>query len=341
VPKPKRINQAEIAKKAGVSVASVSLILRGGVGASAKTTKKVMDIAHKMGYSQNALVRGIRSGRSRSIGVLIHPYDSYWMEVLTGVHDQLLEADYLPLTLWNSRFPANTGEEYGTQQIQRLLDRWVDGVILWPQFATYFARHLLELEKRNIPIVTIDHTVPLLSADTVESDELQLAQIAIDHLAKLGHKTYLVLSGPDGVGWADRRSKALVRQIANISGATSVVLRCPYDTDISEDISALLRRKKITAAISCTDHLARQIYCAASRSNVEIPTKLSVVSVNNLNFAEILNPPLTSISQDGYMLGRKAASVELDRVLDIVTGNPRMHKMPVKLIERKSTGPAN
>lgn len=337
--KPKRLNQITIAKATGVSRATVSLVLRGGQGASEETKAKVLAAAAEMGYRPNALVHSIRSGKSRSIGILVPPHDSYWKDVCYGIHDELLRADHLPLFLWDSEHHNEPTEQYALKQIHRLLDHWVDGVILWPHFSDYYARHLHEFESRNIPLVIIDHNVPKLAADSVESDEDQIAILSISHLASLGHRNYLVVSGPDGLGWADERAAALIGEIKKIPGARSHQLRLPCDVDVSGSIAKTLgAHPEITAVASATDAFAQQTYLAAETLGWAIPLRLSVVGVGNLGFGRIMSPPLTSIHQDGYAVGVKAARVELDRSSGELTGPPRRFTIAPQLIVRNSTG---
>src|SRR5690606_19145826 len=217
--KPKRLSQAAIAKATGLSRATVSLVLRGGTGPSEATQAKVLAAAARMGYQRNDLVLSIRSGKSKTVGVLAEPYDSHWRDICYGIHDRLIESNHLPLFLWNNhRLPVYT-EDYGCQQIQRLLSRWVDGVILWPFFADLYAKHLHEFQNRNIPVVIIDHANPQVVADSVQSDEAEIAESIVGHLCGLEHREILLVSGPAGVGWADKRSHAIHAELAKVPGA--------------------------------------------------------------------------------------------------------------------------
>jgi LacI family transcriptional regulator len=333
--KPKRLNQTAIAKATGVSRATVSLVLRGGSGSSRATKAKVLAAAKKMGYRPNALVHSIRSGKSRTIGVLVQPHDTFWKDVCHGIHDRLIEAEHLPLFLWQD--VAVRDEATALRQIHRLLDRWVDGVILWPNFAILYAQHLREFQKRNIPLVTIDHVAPRLKADTITSDESQIAALIADHLLPLGHRAFLVVSGPKGLGWADERCQALRHSLNRAGKATLVELRSDLSSDVSPAIAAALQKyPSITAAIGCSDHLAALVYRAAERVQKRIPGQLSVMGVGGLDFSGLMSPPLATIAQNGYAVGRKAAEAVLARSL----GQPaHHHEIAVRLIPGGSTGP--
>ena len=114
---------------------------------------------------------------------MVHPYDSYWAQVLYGIHDRLIEADYIPMVLWDREHDRTHGAGFALSQIHRLLDRRVDGAILWPHFAQLYAHHLGEFHDRHLPVVTIDHRLARARSDAVLNDEAQVGRLLIQHLA--------------------------------------------------------------------------------------------------------------------------------------------------------------
>jgi LacI family transcriptional regulator len=343
--KPKRLSQASIAKSLGISRATVSLVLRGGQGASEETKTRVLAAANQQGYRPNALIHSIRSGKSRTVGVLVQPQDSYWREVCYGIHDRLIESEHLPFYLWNNDRLSSGSEEYSLQQIHRLLDRWVDGVIFWPFFADLYKQHLPEFQNRNIPIVAIHHVIDNVQADVVESDETQIAELAVKHLVELGHREILVVAGPKGIHWADSRADAMFAHLAQINDAVVHEVRIHpgarhYAAATVAVTEAMRARPGITAVIACTDKFAQNAYEAAATLGWEIPARVSIIGVADLDFAAVMSPPLTTIRQDGYAVGRRAAQVELERSTGLLIGPPRCFREPGLLITRRSTGPA-
>jgi LacI family transcriptional regulator len=346
MPKPKRLSQTAIAKTLGVSRATVSLILRGGDGASDATKARVLAAAKKLGYRPNALVHSIRSGKSKTMGVLAQPHDSYWRDVCYGIHDRLIESEHLPSFLWNNDRLGAASADYCLKQIHRLLDHWVDGVILWPFFAELYGVHLKEFHTRNIPLVAIDHPVPHASADVVESDEAQMANLIVEHLGGLGHRHILIVSGPKGDAWADNRFQAMKDGLSKTAGASVHELRALLGPDVeiknAAAISAVFHaHPQITAVIAGTDIIARSVYLAAADSNWAIPHRLSVASVADLDFAALLSPPLTTVRQDGYAIGRRAAQFVLERSAGLLSGPPQRFRQPGTFVLRKSTGPVH
>lgn len=340
--KPKRLSQAAIAKSLGVSRATVSLVLRGGQGAAEETKARVLAAATQLGYRPNALIHSIRSGKSRTVGVLAQPHDSYWRDVCYGIHDRLIESEHLPFFLWNNDRLTSGSEEYSLKQIHRLLDRWVDGVIFWPFFADLYKQHLPEFETRNIPMVAIHHVIDNVPADVVESDEAQIAGLLVDHIAGLGHREVLVVAGPKGIHWADSRANEIFKRLGKVSGMRPHEVRIQpgarnYAAATTAVRAALEAHPDATAAIACTDKFAQSVYEAAGSLGWKIPRRLSVIGVADLDFAAVMSPPLTTVKQDGYAIGMRAAQVELERSSGLLVGPPRTYREPGALILRKST----
>jgi len=326
-----------------MSRATISLVLRGGEGPSEITRQKVLDASQRIGYRPNTLVRSIRSGKTRMIGVLAQPNDSYWRDICYGIHDRLIESDHTPLFLWNNnRLDVAQSAEFSLQQIHRLVDHWVDGVIAWPFFAEVYADHLKEFQIRNIPLVTIDHPVSISVADVVGSDERQFASLVMGHLAELGHRRILVVSGSEGISWADERCAAMKIFWTGQADARVEECRVPLERDASFSAvarikHALMLHPDTSAVVACTDLIAKNVYTAAAELGWNIPRRLSVVGVADLDFAALMSPPLTTVRQNGYTVGRQAAQVQLERGTGLLTGKHRRFKMPGELILRSST----
>ena len=140
----------DVALEANVSLSTASRILRGeGERYAAGTRKRVYEASQKLGWRKNRLVSSMQSGKTKTIGVMIPPYDSFWVDVLYGIHAALAEAGYLPITIWPTgcdklgEFERQKAE--GFELISELLDRRVDGLLLWPAYSVAFCDHFREL----------------------------------------------------------------------------------------------------------------------------------------------------------------------------------------------------
>lgn len=338
----------DVAAKAGVSLSAASRILRGERERfGAETCERVLDAARELGWRRNLLVNGMQTGRTRTVGVMIPPFDSFWVDVLAGIHLVLAQADYLPITVWVGdcqEIPHfEKGEDEGFKQISRLLDRRVDGLILWPSFAVAYYDHFRELLERRVPVVVIDHEYSDDQiADSIETDEAASARAVAEHLINLGHERIACLSSREAAwqAWSVRRRECFVQAVDELAGIEVRSWRLnPWGTDgleVARDI--LSQEPRPTAVFAVTDHEALYLYEAAGELGLDVPHDVSIVGFADLDFAATLRPPLTTMRQRPREIGRRAAQLILDR-LDgqMMEGSPTTIRVGADLIVRKST----
>ncbi len=339
----------DVATAANVSLSAASRILRGererfGVD----TCERVLTAARQLGWRRNLLVSGIQTGRTQTVGVMIPPYDSFWVDVLAGIHLALASADYLPITVWVGdcqEIPHfEKGEDEGCKQISRLLDRRVDGLILWPAFAVAYNDHFRELAERRVPVVVIDHEYPDDQiADLVETDEFASAQVVAEHLTSLGHVHIDCISSreADCQTLLVRRRKCFQDAVKKLIGKSvrswKLNARGTNGADVAHAI--LSQSPRPTAVYAVTDHEAVFLYEAAAQLGLRIPEDVSIAGFADLDFAAKLHPPLTTMRQYPREIGRRAAQLLLDR-LDggAMDEAPTTVRVGAELIVRKSTG---
>ena len=342
----------DVAEEAQVSLSAASRILRGDRERfGEETCQRVLEAARKLGWRRNLLVSGIQTGRTRTIGVMIPPFDSFWVDVLAGIHLGLDEADYLPITLWVGdcqqipHFEKN--QEEGFRQINRLLDRRVDALILWPSFAVAYSTHFRELYERRVPVAVIDHQQSHEQfADSIETDEKRTAASVARHLHSLGHRRIACLSTreTEWQSWAVVRRHCFEQAAAKLDFANVTVRRLnPHGTNGLEVARELLAdQPRPTAVFAVTDHEALHLYAAAEELGLKVPEDVSIVGFADLDFAAALHPPLTTVRQQGREIGRRAAELVVDR-LDGQLGSspPQTVRVGAELILRGSTGPVH
>lgn len=329
-----------------MSQSTVSLVLAGRDISSEVTRQKVLKAAERLKYRPNLLVQGIQTGKTKMIGVMAPPFEFYWSEVLYGIHDVLAAADHVPITLWTahtgggkrSRNAPGTSE---LEQIHRLLDRRIDGVILWPPFAQLFSNHIQEFVSRDLPVVTIDHRLPPeFKADYVGSDEASGGRMVAEHLYKLGHRRIAHLAGPAISTWATARRNAFEKVIEEMPDAHCITLEAPAGESalgIHQARRLLSLPDRPTAIFAATDLYARVVYKAAAELGLRIPHDICVVGFSDDDFAPELTPPLTTVHQPAYEIGRRAAEVVLGRSSgEICDPGPLAEELPVNLVVRGS-----
>jgi LacI family transcriptional regulator len=338
----------DVAKAANVSLAAASRILRGDRERfGEETCRRVLEASQQLGWRRNLLVNGMQTGRTQTIGVMIPPYDSFWVSVLSGIHDALAEYDYLPITVWIGNlgsmphFEKEEGD--GLRQINRLLDRRVDGLIMWPTFSLEYYHHFPEFTERRVPVAVIDHYSTV--ADSVETNEEQATSAIAEHLLKLGHRRIACLSSREvpSQTWAIKRRGSFEAAVARCPEAQvkSWHLNAQGSNGLEIARQILNDDLKPTAVFAVSDHEAQFIYQAAEELKLSIPRDLSVIGFADLDFAETMNPPLTTMRQKPHEIGRLAAKLIVDRIAGIIADDDERTtiKVDAEFIERKSTAP--
>lgn len=336
----------DVAKAANVSLAAASRILRGDRERfGEETCRRVIEASRQLGWRRNLLVNGMQTGRTQTIGVMIPPYDSFWVSVLSGIHDQLAASDYLPITIWIGSLRDmphfEKDEDEGLRQINRLLDRRVDGLIMWPTFSVAYYHHFPEFVERRVPVAVIDHYSTV--ADSVETDEEEATAKVAEHLLNLGHRRIACLSSRETPSqtWAVKRRSSFEEAIGRHKDANVRSWRLnPQGSDGLEVAREILMSDlNPTAVFAVSDHEAEFVYQAAASLGKSIPGDLSVIGFADLDFAANMEPPLTTMRQKPHEIGRLAAKLIMDRIDGIMPNEdaPTTIKVLAELIVREST----
>jgi len=333
--KLRRVSHQDIAREAGVSRVTVSLVLAGKDQTSEETRKRVMEVAQRLRYRPNLLVQGMQTGRSHTVGVIMPSSMHFHGQVARGIHDELVTQNYVPIQLWTN--PRTDTKVTELEQIHRLVDRRIDGIIIFPLDVSVPDMHFQEIWQRHIPLVTVDRETTT-HADHVGTDEELGGRLVAEHLLSLKHRKFAHVSFPHRTGNVLRRGEAF-REVVEKAGGSVQILQGAAEELVSKIRQMLSQPDRPTAVFTSTDPMAMQVYSAAASLGLRIPQDVSVVGYADFPFAIDLWPPLTTVRQDPYQMGRRAAQMLLDRILDRIGSEAarRVHIAP-ELIVRGSTG---
>lgn len=342
---------------------TVSRALRGEGSVAADTRARVEQVARRLKYRPNRLMRAVHTGRSRTVGVMIDPWNSFHSAVLGGIHHMLAAHDYLPILHYPHQSPAFMLGDRDTSELKylhRLLDQRVDGIIFWPSDETVPNLYLQEVWDRGVPLVAVDRRMPATRADFSGTDDAAGATLAADHLLHRGHRQLAFIGAGTISTYADRQ-RAFAARVAACAGTTFSQANCPspvqapssetpwHDgervpshSDSFETARGLLRGQGRPTGILCaSDWMALGVYRAAAELGLAIGRDLSVIGFADLREASMLEPALTTIRQDARAIGMRAAELLLDRIEGrVATMKPREVRQRPSLVERASTGPA-
>lgn len=346
VPDLKRPTQLDVARKAGVSRATVSYVLNdrtnGRVPISEQTRKRVLKVIDELGYEPDTRAQSLRSGDTKTIGLIIPDmHNPHFWENADGVEQEARAAGY-QLLLSSMDLSA----EYGEDIFKNLSGRRIDGLVLPGSFIenSKEARKTLgRVLKRKLPVVEIsDHPNEDLQIDYVISDYNQVTLEAMSHLLSLNHRRIGFINGvakPElGLDRLLPYQNSL--QDAGLPLDQDLIIHCgPTIEDGYQASMELLKRPaRPTAIIVINDLLAVGVLRAAADLGLQIPIDLSLIGYDDIPQAKYLVPRLTTASKDAVRLGREAVILMLERIQN-PNRPPQIINIPARFIIRESTGP--
>jgi len=328
----------EIAEETGLAIGTVSRILRGRQRVAEDTKKRVFEVADRLKYRPNMLIKGIQTGKTQTIGVEMRlGSDGFRAEILCGIMDELLKADYVAILVSRD----NDDSTSQLDRIHSLVDRRVDGVILYPELDTRPDDYLKEVWDRGIPLTTTDRIMAQTHADFVGTDDVMGGRLAAGFLLQLGHRNILHLAGPQHVTTAMDRRKGFDDEIAGEPDASVKTVEADW-MGAPSVLREFLGSGERPSAIFCdSDMMAVGVYAVAVELGLRIPEDLCVIGYGDLLAAKGLLPALTTVKQSPYDIGRRAARQVLDRIeKKCVAEEPVRIRLEPELVVRASTGAA-
>jgi LacI family transcriptional regulator len=320
-----------VAERAGVSPSTVSRILNGTAVVSDDKRAVVDRAIADLGFVPNPVARGLAGGRTLSIGVLTQALDSpFYGASLRGIEDECDKAGYNALYVsghWNAVEEARC--------IEVLRSRRVDGVIV---LTGRLSDQALRSYAKALPVVVTGRTIKGAGLFSLNFDSVGGARLAIEHLLALGHRRIACITGdqahPDAVERLLGYREALEQ--AGIAYDPGLVVAGQFSEESGRvAIEHLLdSRRRFTAVFACNDQMAFGATLALYRRGLRVPDDLSLVGFDDLGSASYAIPPLTTVHQPGYELGRIAALAMLGL---LGGGKPNITVPEPRLVVRESS----
>ena len=331
-----RVTIREVAREAGVSVATVSRVLNGTGQASPQTIKRIREVAARLRYAPNEAARSLIRSRAHALGVLLPDlHGEFFSEVIRGIDQRSRQAGFHVLV---SSFHADRGEMEGAL---RALRGRVDALILMaPDVDT---RGLLAAQGADLPTVLIN--VPPAGAgscDSVNVDNVGGARAMVRHLLSLGHRRIAIITG--GANNDDSRERVRGYRAALRAAGVSVEPMLEVAGDFTEAggyaaAEELLRLKHPPRAIfAANDAMAVGALGALRDHGVRVPDDIAIAGFDDIPIARYMTPPLSSVHVAIDELGRRATELALDAVEGDASRPRRREVLRTTLIVRSSCG---
>lgn len=320
-----------VAKLAGVSPSTVSRILNGTAVVSDEKRKAIDEAIAELGFVPNPVARGLAGGRTLSIGVVTQAIDSpFYGPALRGIEDELDNAGYSPFFVsahWN---PVTEG-----RCIDVLRSRRVDGLIV---LNGRLSDQALKNTAKHLPIVVTGRTIKGYGLFALNFDNFAGGILATEHLITLGHRKIAFIAGDPAHPDANERFRGYTTALKNAGISFDAKLVIPGDYQVDSGVTAtdqlLSSRRKFTALFCANDQMAYGAALSLHRRGLRIPEDVSLIGFDDLYHSIYVAPPLSTVHQPAYELGRLTAS----SILQMLAGTKPTAEMPApELIIREST----
>lgn len=323
---PGRVKLADVAARAGVSVATVSKVVNGRYGVSKDTMALVQEVIDELGYVGNLGAAGLRGSRTNVVGILVADFEPFSAELIKGAARAIRGTGYDLMA-----YAGGSATAWERRSLARLGGTLIDAaVVVTPTTIDTVT---------DVPVVAVDphcgpHWVPTIDAENREG-----ARIATKHLIDLGHTEIAFLGGRSELDSAQERETGFrdAMEAAGIKVREDLVRYTKYDPDIAAGVADefLALPEPPSAIFAANDVTAMSAIQAAHARGLVVPVDLSVIGFDDIPDAALSNPPLTTVRQPLQAMG----SAAMRMLLDLLEGRETVShvRLPTELIVRGST----
>ena len=303
------VTMADVAERAGVSKALVSIVFRGAVGASEESRARVLRAADELGYRLDHRARLLGRGRSHTVGVVFSLQHEF--------HGELVEAMYAEAERlgWDLALGATAPTRAEAVAVRGLLEQRCEALVL---LGPTLRRAEIEELADQVPLVVGARRVTRRgsgpSYDVVRTDDVAGARLAVEHLVGLGHRRIVHVDGGDAPGAAERRRG--YRQATEAAGIGAHLVDGGLDEAAGERATErlLTARPRPTAVVAFNDHCAAGMLGALRAAGRRVPDQLSLVGYDDSRVAALSSVDLTTVRQDAVLIAREALGLATSRI---------------------------
>ncbi|MGJ3235715.1 LacI family DNA-binding transcriptional regulator [Marivirga sp.] len=335
------IRLKDIAEELGISIPSVSRALNNKPDIGKETKRKVFELAKKLNYQPNQFAINFKNQQSFIIGVIIPQIvHHFFSNVISGIINEAEKRGYNIML-----FQSNESFESELKGVETFQKSMIDGLIISLSDNTQKVDHLKYLQEHNVPVILIDRITNEIDAAKIICDDYQGAYIATEHLINLGKNKIAHITGSLTPHTTKERLRGYEAALKNhhLKIHERYIKQCNLESreEGYKATLALLAEKEIPDGIFCaTDINAVGAIEAIKEKGIKIPEDIAVIGFSDWEMASVVDPPLSSVSQPDYEMGKKAIELIIEEIQLTRENKPIKYEtlvMETSLIMREST----
>lgn len=304
----------DLAKELNLSASTVSRALRDHPDISPLTKKRVISLANKLDYHPDSIAQSLQTQKTKTIGVIVPEIKQpFFASVINGIEELAYSAGYTIIV-------CQSNETYDREVLytRTLVSHRVAGLLVSLSQTTQNLDHFKALQRRGVPIVFFDRVNDDIEASKVVVDDYNGAFAAVDHLIKSGYKRIAHLAGPKNLSISKYRLKGYkdaLKQGNRPYHDELVVYGGLDDTDGVVGFQKLLSLEILPDAVfAVNDPVATGAFMTIKEHGLKIPDDIALVGFSNTNVSSLLDPPLTTVEQPTYEIGKTAVQLLLEQI---------------------------
>jgi LacI family transcriptional regulator len=328
----------DIAKALNISTSTVSRALRGSYEINAETKRLVMEYAEKVHYSPNPIALSLKENKSRAIGVIVPEIANHFFSQAINSIEEVANSRGYHVVI----FQSHESYEREVTNIQHIIARKVDGLLISLSGQTNDVSHLHEIQRKKLPLVLFDRISHKIDAHKVVADNFDGAFKATEHLILSGRKRIAHITSPSLLSITQERLAGYRAALEKhgFQYDESLVKYCGFSAEEPKRIiEELIENQNPDAIFTTSDRLALDCFSALREKNILMPKNVAFIGFTNLKVAHLLEPSLSTVVQPAFEIGQAAAELLLDSI-ERKTPNIeqfRTIKIPTEMIVRKSS----
>ncbi len=331
--KGKRITIYDIAREVGIAPSSVSKALNNLPSVSNRIKALVNAKANELNYKYNSNAANLRSGFSRTIGVIVPKINvAFFSNAIAGMEEVCFENNH-GLIICQS----DESYEKEVQCIQTLIHQNVDCILISLSQETRSTQHLMEIKNNRMELVQFDRVDESFASHRVVNDNSHAAYEAVKHLIEQGYKKIAFLGGSNHLAVYNNRKQGYLQAIkeADLNIPYNYILDNEFKTETAQKaaIELLQYKDPPDAFFTVTDHAALGVLKAACSLGLRVPDQVGIIGFSNETFTEVTFPTLSSVDQQSRNLGKAAANMYFNHVLAGEAANAVAQSFEMQVIE--------